>query len=304
MEARFSSRSTIYILRCGGMLVAPTFFFCLANTQKSNQGGTMAGTSQRKNASPKSEKSTRHKEHPIRVVPMHPGATRVAQAPAAQLTYRGGLLLSAVQVFTIFWGAAWQDAANSALMTKVNQFFDYILTSALMDQLGEYSVDGQSIGHGSRVGTTVITSQEPGSSVQDSDIQNLIGRGIGDGTLPATTANSLYFVFLPNGVQVVQGGGASCQVFCGYHDTFGNNIFYAVMPYPGCSGCTGGLAAFDALTSTTSHELCEAITDPVPGQGWYDDTNGEIGDICAWKTRKLGDYTVQLEWSNKANACV
>src|SRR5690348_2173630 len=183
----------------------PRFFFCLANTQKSNQGGTMAGTSQRKNASPKSEKSTRHKKHPIRVVPMHPGAARVAQAPAAQLTYRGGLLLSAVQVFTIFWGAAWQDAANSALMTKVNQFFDYILTSALMDQLGEYSVDGQSIGHGSRVGTTVITSQEPGSSVQDSDIQNLIGRGIGDGTLPATTANSLYFVFLPNGVQVVQG---------------------------------------------------------------------------------------------------
>ena len=51
-------------------------------------------------------------------------------------------------------------------------------------------------------------------------------------------------------------------------------------------------------------ELCEAVTDPIPGQGWYDDVHGEIGDICAWKTKKLGAYTVQLEWSNNAAACI
>ncbi len=34
------------------------------------------------------------------------------------------------------------------------------------------------------------------------------------------------------------------------------------------------------------------------------DANGEIGDICAWQTKTVGSYTVQLEWSNKANACV
>ena len=76
------------------------------------------------------------------------------------------------------------------------------------------------------------------------------------------------------------------------------------MPYPGCTGCEGGLAIPDALTSTSSHELCEAITDPIPGTGWYDDANGEIGDICAWKTKTLGGYVVQLEWSNEAEACV
>ena len=100
------------------------------------------------------------------------------------------------------------------------------------------------------------------------------------------------------------GGSASCQAFCGYHNALDTKTFYAVMPYPGCAGCTGGLATFDALTSTSSHELCEAITDPIPGQGWYDDTNGEIGDICAWQTKKLGAYTVQLEWSNQANQCI
>ena len=103
---------------------------------------------------------------------------------------------------------------------------------------------------------------------------------------------------------MVQGGSRSCQAFCGYHSDISGQIFYAVMPFPGCNGCTGGLAQIDALTSTSSHELCEAITDAVPGNGWYDDANGEIGDICAWKTKKIGNDTVQLEWSNQQNKCM
>lgn len=92
--------------------------------------------------------------------------------------------------------------------------------------------------------------------------------------------------------------------FCGYHDAINGQVFYAVEPYPDCSGCTSDLSAFESLTTTGSHELCESITDPIPGQGWYDQNNGEIGDICAWQTKQVGSYTVQKEWSNKANACV
>jgi hypothetical protein len=253
----------------------------------------------------KSAAEPKHAKQPIRIVPLHhPEVVAVAPASAPHLTYRNGPLLTAAQVFTVFWGSAWEQAAAGTVAGQMNQFFDYILTSQLVDQLGEYSVPEQTIGHGSRIGTTIVTSPDPGASVQDSDIQQLIQREIAAGTLPATTANTLYFVFLPDGVTVTQGGSASCQAFCGYHDSFGQNVYYAVMPYPGCAGCTGGLVVLDALTSTTSHELCEAITDPIPGQGWYDDNNGEIGDICAWKTRKLGNYTIQLEWSNKANSCV
>ena len=36
--------------------------------------------------------------------------------------------------------------------------------------------------------------------MQDSDIQQLIQEQINAGTLPATNANTLYFVFLPKGV--------------------------------------------------------------------------------------------------------
>jgi hypothetical protein len=242
-------------------------------------------------------------KHPWRIVPLH-SAPRLASTVTPLLTYRNGPLLTNVEVFTVFWGAAWQDATNSATAKQMNEFFDFVLTSKLMDQLTEYNVEGKTIGHGTRAGSLTLPTSEPGAKVQDLAIQKMLQAEIAAGTLPAKTANSLYFVFLPPGTQVELSGSASCSDFCGYHDATSDNVFYAAMPYPNCTGCEGGLAELDALTSTSSHELCEAITDPIPGQGWYDDANGEIGDICAWKTKKLGQYTVQMEWSNTAEACV
>jgi hypothetical protein len=224
--------------------------------------------------------------------------------PAPQLTYRGGPLLTSVQVVSVFWGKAWNVAANKATPAKLNAFFDAILTSSLIDQLAEYNTAHAMIGHGKRTATATITTPNVKLNVSDGAVQHFVQQQISVKAVPAPTANTLYFVYLPPGVSVTQGGGKSCQVFCGYHSDINASIFYAVMPYPGCHGCTGALAAFDALTSTSSHELCEAITDPVPGQGWYDDNHGEIGDICAWKTKTVAGYSVQLEWSNKAGACV
>jgi hypothetical protein len=245
-----------------------------------------------------------HDYDPIRIVPLHlPGA--LALAPAASFTYRNGPLISAVEVFTIFWGSTWKTSPQTALIPQLNGFFDFILISALIDQLTEYNVPKYAIRHGRRIGTATITTPALRTSVTDGAIQAMLQQQTAKGKpIPKPTANTLYFIFLQPGVRVVLGGSASCQAFCGYHNTIGGKSFYAVMPYPGCTGCTGGLEAFDALTSTCSHELCEAITDPVPGRGWYDDTNGEIGDICAWQTKKIGKYTVQLEWSNSANRCV
>ena len=241
---------------------------------------------------------------PIRIVPLHiPSA--IAAPAAVQLTYRNGPLLSAVEVFTVFWGRAWKQAPLAAMVGQVNQFFDFILTSAVVDQLSEYSVPMFPISHGRRSGTITLTTPAPSTTVTDTAIQQMLRQQIAAKKgVPKPTPNTLYFVYVPPGVRVVMGGSASCQAFCGYHNAIGTTTFYAVMPYPGCTGCLGGLTAFDALTSTSSHELCEAITDPIPGQGWYDDNNGEIGDICAWQTKKVGDYTVQLEWSNQANQCI
>lgn len=238
----------------------------------------------------------------IRIVPLH--HPQALQASAPHLTYRNGALMTAVEVFTVFWGTEWNSAPLNTTMQDLNAFFDYIVTSPLIDQLSEYNVPSFKISHGKRTGSAVITPAVQ-TSVSDTTIQHQLETEIASNkAFPQPSANTLYFVYMPQGVKVVQGGASSCQAFCGYHNDINGQIFYALMPYPGCAGCTGGLQPFDALTSTSSHELCEAITDPVPGQGWYDDTNGEIGDICAWKTKQLGKYTVQLEWSNKANNCI
>jgi hypothetical protein len=242
----------------------------------------------------------------IRIVPLHkPEAQAVSPAAAPKLVYRNGPLIKSVEVFTIFWGSSWQKQPSISVLEQMNQFFDFVLTSSLMDQLSEYSVPGQSIGHGVRAGSVTLTAPAPSASVTDQVIQQLLQREISsNAAFPQPSLNTLYFVFLPSGTTVVQAGSTSCQQFCGYHDAISSRIFYAVMPFPDCPGCLGGLVQLDALTSTSSHELCEAITDPIPGQGWYDDANGEIGDICAWKTKKLGKYAVQLEWSNRADSCL
>ena len=241
--------------------------------------------------------------NPIQVVPLHPGPT-AAPAATPQLTYRGGPILASVRVFVLYWGDSWALGGPTQTAQQIDAFFDYVLTSPLMDQLGEYDTPNAAIGHGSRLGSMHVPGTPP-ASVADTDVQQMMQAQIASGgSVPQPSASTLYFVFLPSGVTVSMDGGASCQSFCGYHNDIDSQIFYAVMPYPNCSGCTGGLSSLDALTSTTSHELCEAITDPIPGSGWYDDQNGEIGDICAWKTKRLGSYTVQLEWSNRSQTCL
>jgi hypothetical protein len=230
------------------------------------------------------------------------GQPHVAAA-TAHLTYNNGPLLTSVQVFTIFWGTRWSSPSGATIMQHTNTFFQAILVSPLLTQLHEYSVPGKSIGHGSLIGTKLITARAPVGSVTDSVVRKQLKAWIAARTVPKNTKNTLYFIYLDPGVVSIMGGSKSCQNYCGYHDAVGS-VYYAVMPYPTCAGCLGGMAAPDALTGTSSHELCEAITDPVPGSGWYDNVNGEIGDICAWNFKKIAGYTVQLEWSNAQNKCV
>jgi len=237
---------------------------------------------------------------PIRIVPLRTEA--VAPVALPRLTYRGGPLLTSVEAFLFFWGEAWTRQAD--VMEKLSAFFDYIVSSPLIDQLSEYGVQDDAIGYGSRTGAIALSTSPP-PQVADLEIQRFIREEIAsDPAVAPPTANSPYFVFLPPGVTVDLDGASSCVNFCGYHDAIDGEIFYAVMPYPECEGCSADMPVLDALTVTSSHELCEAITDPIAGQSWYDDHNGEIADICAWQTKELGGYAVQLEWSNREGRCV
>ncbi len=232
---------------------------------------------------------------------------RGKSAPPAtpKLIYNGGPLIKNVKVYTIFWGKNWASTpAFVTLKNNINNFFSAILTSSLITQLSEYSVPGKAIGPGSLKGSKVITAGAPATSISDSKIRIALSSWISAGTIPAWDTNTLYFIYFDKGVKVTMGGSSSCSSFCGYHDSISGKKYYAVMPFPSCAGCLGGMSVFNALTGTTSHELCEAITDPVPPTGWYDNTNGEIGDICGWQFKSVAGFNVQKEWSNKAKKCV
>lgn len=134
----------------------------------------------------------------IRIVPLYhagdagtPTTDAAGPSTAPQLTYRNGTLLTAVEVFTIFWGSAWEQA-HALLVPEINQFFDFILKSPLMTQLAEYSVPGKQIGAGSRTGTITLTSPPLHQSVSDTAIQHLLYQEIStNAALPRPTPNTL-----------------------------------------------------------------------------------------------------------------
>jgi len=73
-------------------------------------------------------------------------------------------------------------------------------------------------------------------------------------------------------------------------------------------------APFKNMTSVSTHELIEAVTDniPTPGsspnypQAWNDSGGNEMGDLCnssSTVTTPLGMFTVQNIWDERTKAC-
>lgn len=249
----------------------------------------------------------------VHLMPMHSPEKVQSAAPAgAQLTYFGGPVLKNVDVHPVFWNA------NTQFQSNINSFYKGVTNSAHFDLLSQYS----GIGRGTAVDGFV--DNRTTTRVSDAAIQTELNRLFSAGSLPAPTANTYYPVHFPSGVSITAPDGSrSCVVFCAYHGTYtrnGTNVNYGVIPDQG-GGCAGGCGnnaqRVNNMDSVASHELVEAVTDPAvglatvfgPPLAWYDQTNGEIGDICNGQQGSItgGDgvsYTIQLEFSNSAKNCV
>jgi hypothetical protein len=264
-------------------------------------------------------------------------------APAgAHLTYRGGPVISNVQVVQVLYGSGSYNGqvAGTSTPSMGNFYGDFLGTSGYVSLMTQYNTPAsggtnQTIGNGTFGGLFQIVpaAGNNGSTITDAQIQSEILAQINAGHLPAPlldaagNANTLYMVFFPPGKTITQGGSNSCQAggFCAYHGTTnslinGQHVLYGVMPDmqagSGCATGCGTSTTFNNYTSVTSHELIEAVTDAFvgiatvigPPLAWYDATNGEIGDICNGQQGSFvangTTYTVQLEFSNAANNCV
>jgi serine protease len=280
-----------------------------------------------------------HSDH-VHKMPKHDaGAPTPTAAPAgAHLTYYGGRVISNVSVVQVLWGSgSYLSNVTSTATPSVATLYQQISNSAYFDWLTEYNTPAsggtnQHIGRGSFAAQVSITPSTTSSTIDDTRIQSEIAAQIDAGHLPAPTTdaagnvNTYYAVFFPHGKTITQGGSSSCVSggFCAYHGTFtrnGQHVYYGVHPDmqsgSGCDlGCGNG-AVFANQSSVASHELVEAVTDAEvglatvlgPPLAWYDNTNGEIGDICNAQQGAIvgGDgvtYTVQKEFSNQANNCI
>jgi hypothetical protein len=126
------------------------------------------------------------------------------------------------------------------------------------------------------------------------------------------------YIFVPPASTTVTGGGDTCcTAFDGYHaetKAGGKNVAYSLVCQ--CGGVPG-VSATDYTTTTISHEVVEAATDPLtnssPAWGFTDDahfawtllTDGEVSDLCEFdldQYLKAKDIThsVQRSWSNAA----
>lgn len=256
----------------------------------------------------------------------HAGRAPVQESPG-NLQYFGGPVVSNVVVVSVLWGPNVDPSVAGAMP----QFLTDLTSSSYMDWLCEYNTLGlsgtttnQVIGRGSFGGQFTIKPQHTGTVVDDTDIQAELASQLQEGNLPQPEVDAqgyprtLYIIDFPPGVAVTLQGAQSCVDFCAYHSTAvlnGKTVLYAVQPDFGpSSGCAGGCGNGTVLQnqeSVHSHQLVEAVTDPEVGinlVGWYDNNNGEIGDICNAEQAPLTvngrTYTVQKEWSNRLNDCV
>jgi hypothetical protein len=256
-------------------------------------------------------------------------STSVAADGVNKVLYFGGPVISNVKVMAVFWG----NQVDPTTVAKIGGFYSSITDSDYMDWMKEYDTniiaqDGkqgtnQHIGRGSLGGTFTIAPINKNAKLSQSDIQGELVNQIAQNSLPKPDADTLYMVYFPANITISISFGDSCAAWCGDHEGFTDpkfgNIYYAMMPDLGGScafGCGFASDPFSSLTFISSHEMSEAVTDPLsplanvaPARpaGWLALDQNEIGDLCTSSSGDLKSgsvlYSVEGEWDNTINGC-
>jgi hypothetical protein len=222
--------------------------------------------------------------------------------------YKGGRVIENIKVVSIMWGGSNNVESGS----RWPEYYAAITQSSYMDWLSEYDTPNERIGRGSHRFQFDHTSA-PMGTVSDDTIRWHLKRLIDDGLIPRPDINTYYAIHMPrqSTVNFVQPGNkvaASCKQFCAYHSWHETaDAAYGVVPDVSgecASICGRSNVPFENHASAASHEMIEAITDPVPGKSWWDARLNEISDICNHQHGKIAGFTVQRTWSNKRWACI
>jgi hypothetical protein len=227
---------------------------------------------------------------------------------SGNLTNHGGPEMPGASYFAVYWNSNVANPVSAQIQAFV-QAFGGSASNYPANSSPDYTIIQQ---YGARNPISYALpwagmwtdSKANQSSISDSSIRNWL-KGLFSGGHVPLNANYLYGLYFPSGMKVTMNFfQASCTSFCGYHSSFnynGQTIKYAVFPYPDCSGCSiSGRSPGDMLTIVSSHEIREAVSDPL-GNAWYDSQGYEADDKCVWHNlyqTANGGFWVQPEYSN------
>lgn len=217
---------------------------------------------------------------------------RAADAGFVPMTWNHGPIIGWLELVSLYWGDFSQTQIDS-MNNYLSGYARYLQSQGAPD--GQRCVVWQYGVGGGSVGASYVENAQPRNATEG-DVRNLVQQLQGNGNLPAFAANRLFLVFT-HGITFADYG----TKWCGYHGSWGDGQYFAIIPYPTVGGC-GSTAPDSSWQSVTSHEINEAATDPRPGSGWV--TGGEEGgDTCAWQEYSLDFGTVQRFEDNLQTAC-
>ena len=282
-------------------------------------------------------------DHPIHVFPtvtLH-NQMKAVGASGGPLTYHGGPIMGpSVTIYNIFWtpnstlGATFEIGlatlatyySNHALGTNNTQYYSGTTTKTWINAVGANG--GTYIDTAAYPTSGCVDSVTPSHCLTDTQLKAEITRVM---NLKGWTGglNKMYMLYTqPGAGSCFDSSGQACSYtyYCAYHSSFTLNsqtVIYANEPYGDPTYCQISGApsphnnpGLDTTATSASHEISEAITDPL-GSSWYDSQGNEIGDICAyiygnvtWDNNKANQYwsgyyyLLQQEYSNHQAACV
>lgn len=240
------------------------------------------------------------------------------------LTYNGGPVQTGATEYNILVNCNDESCWGGMITQGENDLYGSTMMNT--DILPQYNAAGTYSTGGDYPTTYQISGQ-----LQDQDIFNILYSVITANNLP-TGYGSEFHVFLGQGVEECSSAAGGCYspsnpstwTYCAYHGSNDwsdiGHVLYSVEPYQDVQGCqvsnlpspNGSLQ--DSTLSTLSHETFETITDPdvaLNNIGWYNQSLGEIGDICAPAAGvpsgnvQLGADTweIQMEYNNSVSDC-
>jgi hypothetical protein len=239
----------------------------------------------------------------------------------------GGRVVASPKIVNLFWDNNW-DAHNPGSLTRaqINAAVQTVAGSEYLDAANQYGVHRGSF-HSAHASSTLCQTMRPtapgGTFASDAhpgtmgltpllgwvtcEIEGAVVTGV-----PLPDNNTIYSIFLPEGITITGQPGATCGPVYAFHMTTAVvlpntdadvllGVAFKIVAIPIIvmpAECMLDPHSTTAVTQTTkdmytklfSHELVEASLDPIAPTGWIDNrwapdisawtSKGEPGDIC------------------------